>query len=110
VECLACRICKFDNVNRGFRGVVLKDLLYIEESNKDYRSDGTLNLGKGFPFNKIAKFLLIGDIILMVQSYQRKGHDVVRNSQIYDMIYRDKRMSTKETDLYETSLEYEPRK
>jgi hypothetical protein len=85
-------------------------LLYIEESNKDYRSDGTLNLGKGFLFNKIAKFLLIGDTILMIKSYQRNGHDVVQNSQIYDMIYRDKRMSTKETDLYQKSLEVEPRK
>jgi hypothetical protein len=81
------------------RGVILKDLLYIEESNKDYRSDGTLNL---------AKFLLIGDIILMVQSYQRKGHSVVRNEGIRDMIFRMKHL--KESDLYDKSLELEPRK
>jgi hypothetical protein len=78
-----------------YLGVVLKDLLYIEEANKDYRSDGTLNL---------AKFLLVGDIILMVQSYQKNGPRITRNNSICDMVFRGK---GREVDLYARSLELE---
>ncbi|KAL3896387.1 MAG: hypothetical protein SGCHY_004102 [Lobulomycetales sp.] len=81
-----------------YLGVVLKDLLFIEDSNKDYRPDGALNL---------AKFLLIGDIILMVQSFQRKSYAHVRNDSVCDMIYRQELHS--EAVLFDMSLEREPR-
>lgn len=77
---------------------MLKDLLFIEDSNKDYRPDGALNL---------AKFLLIGDIILMVQSFQRKSYAHVRNDSVCDMIYRQELHS--EAVLFDMSLEREPR-
>ena len=48
-RCLACS------------GVFLRDLLYIDEANKDRRADGTVNL---------PKFLLMGDIIMMIKSFQ----------------------------------------
>ncbi|KAI8811841.1 ras guanine nucleotide exchange factor domain-containing protein, partial [Cladochytrium replicatum] len=44
-----------------YLGLFLKDLLYTDEVNKDRKPDGTINL---------PKFLLMGDIIMMVKSFQ----------------------------------------
>lgn len=42
-------------------GVFLRDLLYLDEAHADRNLDGSMNM---------LKFLFIGDLILMLQSYQ----------------------------------------
>jgi len=81
-----------------YLGVVLRDLLYIDEANKDYRADGTLNL---------AKFLLIGDIILMIQSFQLKNYGQKRSTNIADLIFSQEIYS--DGDLFQKSLNLEPK-
>lgn len=44
-----------------YLGVFLRDLLYIDEANKDFKPDGSVNL---------QKFILMGDIILMIMNFQ----------------------------------------
>jgi hypothetical protein len=44
-----------------YLGVFLRDILYIEEGNKEMFSDGFLNL---------SKFLQLGDILLTIQGFQ----------------------------------------
>ncbi|KAJ3204388.1 hypothetical protein HK099_001171, partial [Clydaea vesicula] len=61
-----------------YLGVFLRDLLYIDESNKDIRPDGTVNL---------PKFLLIGDIILMIKSFQRRSHNIKKDPNVMKFIF-----------------------
>ncbi|KAJ3059325.1 hypothetical protein HK102_010053, partial [Quaeritorhiza haematococci] len=58
-------------------GVFLRDLLYIDEANKDRRADGTINL---------PKFLLMGDIIMMIRSFQIKPYTATRDPYLTTMI------------------------
>ncbi|KAJ3158298.1 hypothetical protein HDU86_003007 [Geranomyces michiganensis] len=80
-----------------YLGVFLRDLVYIDE-NKDKRRDGSINL---------AKFLLMGDVILMIQNFQQVPYDVIRNPYIATLILSQPIMS--EEQAYERSLELEPR-
>ncbi|KAJ3020574.1 hypothetical protein HKX48_000595 [Thoreauomyces humboldtii] len=59
-----------------YLGVFLRDLVYIDE-NKDKRRDGSINL---------PKFLLMGDVILMIQNFQAVPYDAVRNPYITTLI------------------------
>ena len=40
-------------------GLFIRDLLYIEQANKDYKEDGSINL---------PKMILLGDVFLMMKS------------------------------------------
>ncbi|KAJ3171932.1 hypothetical protein HDU87_008182 [Geranomyces variabilis] len=80
-----------------YLGVFLRDLVYIDE-NKDKRRDGSINL---------AKFLLMGDVILMILNFQQVPYDVIRNPYIATLILSQPIMS--EEQAYERSLELEPR-
>ncbi|KAI8916676.1 ras guanine nucleotide exchange factor domain-containing protein [Powellomyces hirtus] len=80
-----------------YLGVFLRDLVYIDE-NKDKRPDGSINL---------PKFLLMGDVILMIQNFQQVPYDVVRNPYIATLILSQPVMSEEQS--YERSLELEPR-
>ncbi|KAJ3190877.1 cell division cycle- protein, partial [Entophlyctis luteolus] len=44
-------------------GVMFRDLIYIQEGNKDTFSDGSVNIGKA---------LMLGDVILTLQHYQSR--------------------------------------
>ncbi|KAJ3181126.1 hypothetical protein HDU85_003831 [Gaertneriomyces sp. JEL0708] len=80
-----------------YLGVFLRDLLYIDE-NKDKRADGTINL---------PKFLLMGDVILMIQSFQSRPYPVARDPYIASLILSQPVMTDEQA--YQRSLELEPR-
>ncbi|TPX72779.1 hypothetical protein SpCBS45565_g00096 [Spizellomyces sp. 'palustris'] len=80
-----------------YLGVFLRDLLYIDE-NKDKRPDGTINL---------AKFLLMGDVILMIQNFQSRTYQVTRDVGIAALILSQPVMTEEQS--YQRSLELEPR-
>ena len=46
-----------------YRGVILRDLLYLEEANQDFRNDGSIN---------ISKLMLVGDILMSAKSFQER--------------------------------------
>lgn len=81
-----------------YLGVFLRDLLYIEEANKDHRSDGLINL---------PKFLLIGDILMMIQSFQLRPYPFVLSENFKKTFFSIKILS--EEDSYQRSLELEPK-
>ncbi|KAI8929331.1 ras guanine nucleotide exchange factor domain-containing protein [Entophlyctis helioformis] len=55
-----------------YLGVFLRDLLYIDEANKDYKADGTVNLHK---------FVLMGDVVLMIRNFQIRSYNAKRNDE-----------------------------
>ena len=59
-------------------GVFLRDLLYMDEANKDRRSDKTINL---------VKFLLIGDTLEMIQGFQRRAYPFVKDLAVLEVIF-----------------------
>ncbi|KAJ3273454.1 hypothetical protein HK104_004268 [Borealophlyctis nickersoniae] len=81
-----------------YLGVFLRDLLYIDEANKDRRPDGTINL---------PKFLLMGDIVMMIKSFQVRPYNVPRDLNITALILGQPVMEDDEA--YQRSLELEPR-
>ncbi|KAJ3191618.1 hypothetical protein HK101_007556 [Irineochytrium annulatum] len=83
-----------------YLGVFLRDLLYIDEANKDRRADGCVNL---------AKFLLMGDVIVMMKSFQLARHSVgVQRDPTVLGVILDRPLMT-DDEAYERSLELEPR-
>ncbi|KAI8608497.1 ras guanine nucleotide exchange factor domain-containing protein [Chytriomyces sp. MP71] len=60
-----------------YLGVVFRDLIYIEEGNKDLLPDGNVNFGK---------LLTMGDIILTVQGFQAKPHSVPKDPGVLSFI------------------------
>ncbi|KAL2913029.1 hypothetical protein HK105_207484 [Polyrhizophydium stewartii] len=67
-----------------YLGMFLRDLLYNDESHKDFKPDGTVNLHK---------FLLIGDVILMINNFQIRPYEWRRNAQLMELISGFPRMS-----------------
>lgn len=59
-------------------GVFLRDILYIDEANKDRRPDSGINL---------PKFLLIGDLITMIQSFQYRSYTTEKNPVVLAAIF-----------------------
>ncbi|TPX45820.1 hypothetical protein SeLEV6574_g03628 [Synchytrium endobioticum] len=81
-----------------YLGLFFRDLLYIDEMNKDRRLDGAINL---------PKFLLMGDTVMMIRNFQQRAHQVTRDPYITRVISDTPVMS--DDDAYHTSLELEPR-
>ncbi|KAJ3035055.1 hypothetical protein HK097_004314, partial [Rhizophlyctis rosea] len=81
-----------------YLGVFLRDLLYIDEANKDRRADGTVNL---------PKFLLMGDIIMMIKSFQVRPYKAPQDINVASLILGQPVMEDEEA--YQRSLELEPR-
>ncbi|TPX38376.1 hypothetical protein SmJEL517_g00194 [Synchytrium microbalum] len=81
-----------------YLGLFFRDLLYIDEMNKDRRPDGTVNL---------PKFLLMGDTIMMIRNFQQRSYQVSRDPYITRVISDTPLMN--DDDAYNTSLEMEPR-
>ncbi|KAI8811379.1 ras guanine nucleotide exchange factor domain-containing protein [Cladochytrium replicatum] len=81
-----------------YLGLFLKDLLYTDEVNKDRKPDGTINL---------PKFLLMGDIIMMVKSFQVRPYHITKEPYIYALILNQPVMD--DETAYERSLELEPK-
>lgn len=51
--------------------------MYIDEANKDRKPDGSINL---------PKLLLVGDIILMIRSFQLRPYNVAPDQAVLNMI------------------------
>ena len=81
-----------------YLGVFLRDLLYIDESHKDMKTDGSLNL---------SKFLMIGDVILLIQSFQNRGYEGFIDPVFIKMLFSQTALD--EEEAYTRSLELEPR-
>ncbi|KAL5038558.1 hypothetical protein RTP6_005850 [Batrachochytrium dendrobatidis] len=81
-----------------YLGVFLRDLLYTHESHRDFRIDTTINL---------QKFVLMGDVILMITNFQIRPYDISPNLQITNMIANFPKMG--EEEAFRRSLELEPR-
>ncbi|KAJ3106615.1 hypothetical protein HDU97_005980 [Phlyctochytrium planicorne] len=82
-----------------YLGVFLRDLLYIDEANKDYKADGSVNL---------PKFLLMADIILMMQSFQLtcSSHFSKPNPLVQALLHEE---IFNDSEAYQRSLILEPR-
>ncbi|KAJ3217651.1 hypothetical protein HDU67_007474 [Dinochytrium kinnereticum] len=82
-----------------YLGVFLRDLLYIDEANKDHKPDGSINL---------PKFLLMADIILMMQSFQITCSNQYAKSNPA-VSYLLSEVSYTDGEAYQRSLVLEPR-
>lgn len=65
-------VCLIPSVSaHSNRGVFLRDLLYLEEANKDKNAEGHVDL---------QKFCAIGDTILMLTSFQLSAYPEKENN------------------------------
>lgn len=81
-----------------YLGLVFRDMLYIDEGNKDKLPDASVNM---------YKFVQIGDILLAIQSFQLRGYPGERNPAIMDMLTTCETMD--DDQMYNRSLSLEPR-
>ncbi|ORY37958.1 ras GEF [Rhizoclosmatium globosum] len=82
-----------------YLGVITRDLIYIEEGNKDVLSPtGEVNLSKA---------VMIADIVLTIQWYQDRPHQIQRDHGVLGMILESTALTTEQA--YALSLELEPR-
>ncbi|KAI9209024.1 ras guanine nucleotide exchange factor domain-containing protein [Polychytrium aggregatum] len=81
-----------------YLGVFLRDLVYLEECYRDFKEDGTLNLGK---------FIAIGDVILMLMSIKARPYTEKVNPEIVSLILGKAVLS--DEDCYTISQQLEPR-
>ncbi|KAJ3282965.1 hypothetical protein HDU79_009523, partial [Rhizoclosmatium sp. JEL0117] len=80
-------------------GVITRDLIYIEEGNKDVLPPtGEVNLSKA---------VMIADIVLTIQWYQDRLHQIQRDHGVLGMILESTALTTEQA--YALSLELEPR-
>lgn len=83
-----------------YLGVFLRDLLYIDEANKDRRPEHA-------SFINVSKFLLIGDIIMLIKSFQVRPYAVVKDERVLSVMANMEFLG--EEEAYRRSLELEPR-
>ncbi|KAI9352578.1 ras guanine nucleotide exchange factor domain-containing protein [Obelidium mucronatum] len=82
-----------------YLGVMYRDLIYIEEGNKDFLADGvSVN---------VAKALMMGDVLLTLQYFQSRLHQIKRDPYILGLILESTALSSEQS--YHLSLELEPR-
>ncbi|ORY37921.1 ras GEF [Rhizoclosmatium globosum] len=82
-----------------YLGVITRDLIYIEEGNKDVLSPtGEVNLSKA---------VMIADIVLTIQWYQDRPHQIQRDHGVLGMILESTALTTEQA--YALSLSLEPR-
>ena len=79
-------------------GIFLRDILYIEEANKDKKADSTVNL---------PKILLLGDILLAISSFQSLPYPWDLDTQLLAGLFAGGVWSEEES--YQRSLVIEPR-
>jgi hypothetical protein len=83
-----------------YLGVFLRDLLYIDEANKDRRPEHPSLIN-------VSKFLLIGDIIMLIKSFQIRPYAVTKNVRVLSVMADTEILGDEEA--YRRSLELEPR-
>ncbi|KAI8809147.1 ras guanine nucleotide exchange factor domain-containing protein [Cladochytrium replicatum] len=81
-----------------YLGVFLRDLVYSHEAYKDRKPDGTINL---------PKFLLLGDLIMMMKSFQVRPYNITKEPYIRALIVDQPLMD--EDIAYQRSIELEPK-
>ncbi|KAL6598368.1 ras GEF [Neocallimastix sp. 'constans'] len=85
-----------------YLGVFLRDLLYIDEANKGVKKDEN-----GNDIININKYLLMGDIIMMIKNFQFRPYPFSININIINAINYSPILS--DEDAYKRSIKLEPK-